>query len=112
MLVLYLFQFVYKFNRVPWLRIEMWVCAVEAALYLVAACLAADVGTGAYIAASVSCWNELPFAVDEIECFFSQFFGFLAMLAYGYDAFLKYRATTGIIIASQKTTTVTTVTVA
>lgn len=41
---------------------------------------------------------------------FLQFFGFLAMLAYGYDAFLKYRATTGIIVSQQ--TTVTTVTVA
>ncbi|XP_037024459.1 CKLF-like MARVEL transmembrane domain-containing protein 4 [Bradysia coprophila] len=90
MLVLYLFQVVYKFNRVPWLRIEMWVCAVTSALYLLAACLACTVNSGAYIAAA--------------------FFGFLAMLAYGYDAFLKYRATTGIVVS--QTTTVTTVTVA
>lgn len=54
------------------------------------------------IMASVMC----NFALNKI---FFQFFGFLAMLAYGYDAFLKYRATTGIIVSQ---TTVTTVTVA
>lgn len=91
MLVLYLLQVVYKFNRVPWLRIEMWVYVVTAALYLLASCLAASAGPKAFAAAA--------------------FFGFVAMLVYGYDAFLKYRATNGIIV-SQTTTTIKTVTVA
>lgn len=51
---LYVFQVVYKYNRVPWMRIEMWVCAVSAALYLLASCLAASFGTEAFIAAAVS----------------------------------------------------------
>lgn len=51
---LYVFQVVYKYNRIPWMRIEMWVCAVTAALYLLASCLAASFGTEAYIAAAVS----------------------------------------------------------
>lgn len=51
---LYVFQVVYKYNRIPWMRIEMWVCAVSAALYLLASCLAASFSTEAYIAAAVS----------------------------------------------------------
>lgn len=40
-------------------------------MYLIAACLAVTFGPGAYTAAG--------------------FFGFLAMIIYGYDAFLKYQ---------------------
>lgn len=51
---LYIFQIVYKFNRIPWMRIEMWACAVTAVFYLIASCLAASLGPGAFIAAAVS----------------------------------------------------------
>lgn len=54
MLVLYLLQVIYKFNRVPWLRIEMWVYVVTAALYLLASCLTASAGPKSFVAAAVS----------------------------------------------------------
>lgn len=87
MFLLYLFQVVYKLSRCPWLQIEMWVCVAMTLLYLLAASLAATQHTGAYVTAS--------------------FFGFCAMLAYGYDAFLKWRTLREATVTVVRTTTVT-----
>lgn len=57
MFLLYLFQIVYKAQRIPWLQIEMWFSAAITLFFLLASALAADMGSGAYIAAAVS----LPF---------------------------------------------------
>ncbi|KAJ8918391.1 hypothetical protein NQ315_008087 [Exocentrus adspersus] len=72
LLALYLFHIVEKFYKIPWLKIEFVFCAVWTGLYLIAACVAVTFGVEAYIAAG--------------------FFGFCAMVAYGFDAFLKFKA--------------------
>ncbi|XP_077295733.1 plasmolipin-like [Arctopsyche grandis] len=72
MLAFYLFHVLEKFYKIPWLKIELVFCALWTLFYLLAACLAATFGLEAYAAAS--------------------FFGFCAMIAYGYDAYLKFRA--------------------
>lgn len=74
LLVLYLFHIVEKFFKMPWLKIECIFCVTWTVFYLLAASLAADF-------ARVS----EAFAV-------AAFFGFCAMIAYGYDAWLKYNA--------------------
>uniref|UniRef100_A0A0K8TT38 Putative chemokine-like factor superfamily 4 n=1 Tax=Tabanus bromius TaxID=304241 RepID=A0A0K8TT38_TABBR len=71
LLAFYLFHVCEKFYRVPWLHIEMFFNAIWAVLYLIAACLAATFRVEAYSAAA--------------------FFGFCAMCAYGFDAFLKFK---------------------
>ncbi|XP_067007188.1 CKLF-like MARVEL transmembrane domain-containing protein 4 [Anabrus simplex] len=71
-LALYLFHIVEKFYRIPWLKIEFVFCAVWTLFYLIAASLAADEGRR----------NEAFGA--------AAFFGFCGMVAYGYDAFLKF----------------------
>nr|CAD7606532.1 unnamed protein product [Timema genevievae] len=72
MLALYLFHVVEKFYKIPWLKIEFVFCALWVFFYLLAASLAADYGKAdeAFGAAA--------------------FFGFCAMVVYGYDAFLKF----------------------
>ncbi|XP_062547892.1 CKLF-like MARVEL transmembrane domain-containing protein 4 [Armigeres subalbatus] len=72
MLVFYLFHVCEKFHKIPWLKIEMYFCAAWTLLYMLAASLAAATNVEVYHAAA--------------------FFGFCAMVAYGYDAFLKYKA--------------------
>lgn len=71
MLIFYTFHVVEKFFRIPWLKIEFGFYVLWTLLYLIAACLAVTFGPGAYTAAG--------------------FFGFLAMVIYAYDAFLKYQ---------------------
>lgn len=71
LLALYLFHIIEKFYKIPWLKVEFIFCGVIALLYLIAAALAAAVYLEAYAAAA--------------------FFGFCAMVVYGYDAFLKYK---------------------
>lgn len=74
LLALYLFHVVDKFYRIPWNKIEFVFCALWTLFYLIAASLAA---------------NLAPYA----EAFgVAAFFGFCAMAAYGYDAFLKFKA--------------------
>lgn len=73
-LVLYLFHFVEKFSKIPWLKIEFVFCTVWTVLYLLAASLVADFAR-----------NTEAFGVAAV-------FGFCAMVAYGYDAWLKYHA--------------------
>lgn len=70
MLVFYVFHVVEKFFRIPWLKIEFGFYAIWTLLYLIASILAVTFNSAAYTAAG--------------------FFGFLAMIVYGYDAFLKY----------------------
>ncbi|OAD57998.1 CKLF-like MARVEL transmembrane domain-containing protein 4 [Eufriesea mexicana] len=74
LLVFYLFHIVEKFSKIPWLKIEFIFCTIWTAFYLLAASLAAD-----YIR-----YTE-AFGV-------AAFFGFCAMIAYGYDAWLKFHA--------------------
>ncbi|XP_065162816.1 CKLF-like MARVEL transmembrane domain-containing protein 4 [Atheta coriaria] len=70
LLVFYLFHVIEKFFKIPWLKIEGIFCATWVLLYLIASCLAAT------------------YAVEGFRV--AAFFGFCAMVAYGYDAFLKY----------------------
>ncbi|XP_017880418.1 CKLF-like MARVEL transmembrane domain-containing protein 8 [Ceratina calcarata] len=74
LLVFYLFHIVEKFSKIPWLKIEFIFCVIWTAFYLLAAALAADYAR--YVEA---------FGV-------AAFFGFCAMVAYGYDAWLKFHA--------------------
>lgn len=72
LLALYVFHVVEKFNRIPWLKIEMYFCGALSIFYFAAACVAAtsvsiDPGYGA-----------------------GAFFGFCATAAYVYDAWLKF----------------------
>ena len=74
LLVFYLFHIVEKFSKIPWLKVEFIFCAIWTAFYLLAASLAADYAK-----------------VDEAFGA-AAFFGFCAMVVYGYDAWLKFRA--------------------
>jgi hypothetical protein len=71
MLVFYIFHVVEKFFRIPWLKIELGFYVLWMILYLIASCLAVTFNVTAYTVAG--------------------FFGFLAMIVYGYDAWLKYQ---------------------
>lgn len=70
----YLFHVIEKFHKIPWLKIEFIFCALWAVFYLLAASLAAD-----YARLSEG------FGV-------ASFFGFVALVAYAYDAWLKFKA--------------------
>ncbi|XP_053692274.1 plasmolipin-like [Sabethes cyaneus] len=72
MLVFYLFHVCEKFHKIPWLKIVMYFCAAWALVYMLASSFAAATNVKAFQAAA--------------------FFGYCAMIAYGYDAFLKYKA--------------------
>lgn len=72
LLALYLFHVVEKFFKIPWLKIEFIFCAIWTVFYLLAASLAADYAR----------YSE-AFGV-------AAFFGFCAMVIYGYDAWLKF----------------------
>ncbi|XP_013147184.1 PREDICTED: CKLF-like MARVEL transmembrane domain-containing protein 4 [Papilio polytes] len=72
LLLLYLFHIVEKYHKFKWLVIEMIVCGVLAFLYLIASTIVVAFGSAAYSAGG--------------------FFGYLAMVVYGGDAFLKMRA--------------------
>lgn len=86
LLVFYLFHIVEKFSKIPWLKIEFIFCVIWTAFYLLAASLAADYAR--YVEA---------FGV-------AAFFGFCAMVAYGYDAWLKFQAArSGVLAQGQHT---------
>lgn len=94
LLALYLFHIVEKFYKIPWLKIELVYCGLWTLFYLVAATMVA--GLTSYSAA-------LGFAA---------FFGFCAMVVYGYDAFLKYQGVSnGDIAQGERHVTKTTSTV-
>lgn len=88
LLVLYLFHVIYVFTKVPWTKIEFFFC-VGATLFLgLTSALLAAIGYGLFTAAA--------------------FFGFVAMCAYAYDAFLKYRMYNTVVTnVITRTTTVT-----
>lgn len=71
MLIFYMFHVVEKFFKIPWLKIEFGFYALWTVLYLIASILAVTFFSTAYTVAG--------------------FFGFLAMIAYGYDAWVKYQ---------------------
>ncbi|KAI5634713.1 CKLF-like MARVEL transmembrane domain-containing protein 4 [Phthorimaea operculella] len=71
-LLCYLWHIVEKYHSIKWLKIEMVGYAVLMFLNLVGATVAVAFGSAAFSAAG--------------------FFGYLAMVLYGIDAFLKYRA--------------------
>lgn len=72
LLLLYLIHFVEKYHNFMWLKVEMLGCGVVTFLYLIASTIVVAFGSAAYSAAG--------------------FFGYLAMVLYGFDAFLKARA--------------------
>lgn len=72
LLAFYLFHVIEKFFKIPWLKIEFGFCAIWTLFYLIAASLAAAFYVEAYSAAA--------------------FFGFCGMVAYGFDAYLKFKA--------------------
>ncbi|XP_049872206.1 CKLF-like MARVEL transmembrane domain-containing protein 4 [Pectinophora gossypiella] len=72
MLALYLYHIVEKYHNVPWLRIELVVYVLLTFLYLIASTIVVAFGSAAYSAAG--------------------FFGYIAMVVYGFDAFLKVKA--------------------
>lgn len=73
LLAFYVFHVVERYFRIPWIQIEMFFCIAWTALYLIASISVSTVThSGAYTAAA--------------------FFGFCAMVAYGYDSWLKFTA--------------------
>ncbi|XP_023235391.1 plasmolipin-like [Centruroides sculpturatus] len=74
LLVMYLFHIIEKIHFIPWILGEFVYCAIWTLFYCIAAIVVAAKASGddAYAAAAV--------------------FGFIAMVIYGVDAFLKYKA--------------------
>ncbi|XP_063359139.1 plasmolipin-like [Cydia amplana] len=72
LLLMYLYHLVEKYHNFKWLKVEMVGSAVLTFLNLIAATMAVAFGNPAYSAAG--------------------FFGYLAMVLYGVDAFLKAKA--------------------
>ncbi|XP_056635386.1 CKLF-like MARVEL transmembrane domain-containing protein 4 [Diorhabda sublineata] len=72
LLAFYLFHLIEKLYRVPWLKLEFVYCCIWTGFYMIASSLAVSYNSEAYIVAGV--------------------FGFCAMVVYGIDAFLKYKA--------------------
>lgn len=114
LLVLYLFHVVYVFNKIPWMKIEFFFCLSAALLLMLTSSLVAARGVGLFTAAAVrSMFFFLPFhCCSNFESnsdfvLFLQFFGYVAMCAYGYDAFLKYRQYNTITTVVHRTTVVT-----
>lgn len=71
-LFFYLFHLIERTHFLPWMLMEFIFCTIWTLFYLIAAALVAAYGVNEAFAAA-------------------SFFGFCAMIAYGYDAFLKYR---------------------
>ncbi|XP_072936295.1 CKLF-like MARVEL transmembrane domain-containing protein 4 [Epargyreus clarus] len=72
MLLLYMFHVVERYHKIKWLHVEMVACGAIAFLYLIASTIVVAFGAAAYSAAG--------------------FFGYLAMVVYGFEAFLAARA--------------------
>ncbi|XP_050361615.1 CKLF-like MARVEL transmembrane domain-containing protein 4 [Nymphalis io] len=72
LLALYLLHVVEKYHNFMWLKVEMIACGILSFMYLIASTIVVAFGSAAYSAAG--------------------FFGYLAMVLYGFDAFLKGRA--------------------
>jgi uncharacterized membrane protein len=72
LLIFYVFHVIERLFRIPWIQIELVFCAIWTFLYLIASICVSTVHSGAYTAAA--------------------FFGFCAMIFYGYDTWLKFNA--------------------
>ncbi|XP_038208566.1 proteolipid protein 2-like [Zerene cesonia] len=72
LLLFYTFHIIEKYHNVKWLHIEMIGCGVVSFLYLIGSTIVVAFGSAAYSAAG--------------------FFGYLAMVLYGYEAFAKFQA--------------------
>jgi len=92
LLLLFLFHIIERLHFIPWLLAETVYCGIWTFIYFTAATAVASIGhyEGVFVAAAV--------------------FGYLAMLAYGFDAYLKYIAWKAGELAqgSRKTTTTST----
>lgn len=138
LLVLYLFHVIYVFSKVPWVKIEFFFCLGATLFLGLTSALVISKGVGLFTAAGVSIINTYNLIVPNwlnfrcsqtnrinfyslfcsplwwisrlwsILFFFFQFFGFVAMCAYGYDAFLKYKMYNTVVTnVITRTTTVT-----
>lgn len=113
LLVLYLFQVTYVFARIPWSKIEFYFCLTATLFLMLVSSLVAARGVTSLTVAAVSILLSLILLkkkkiVTKMFCLIFQFFGYVAMCAYGYDTFLKYKLFgTTTTIVSQRTTTVT-----
>lgn len=74
LLVFYMLHLLEKLLFIPWPQAELGYTALWAALYFIAAAVAASKGG------------------DEEALAAAAFFGFVGMILYGFDAFLKYKA--------------------
>ncbi|XP_044751602.1 CKLF-like MARVEL transmembrane domain-containing protein 4 [Coccinella septempunctata] len=72
LLIFYLLHIIEKTFRIPWLMVEFAFCAIWAFGFFAVSIMAATYGSDAYLVAA--------------------FFGFCCMVAYAFDAFLKYSA--------------------
>ncbi|XP_034829107.1 CKLF-like MARVEL transmembrane domain-containing protein 4 [Maniola hyperantus] len=72
LLLMYLFHVVEKYHNFMWLKVEMIACGILTFLNLIASTIVVAFGSAAYSAAG--------------------FFGYLAMVVYGFDTFFKTRA--------------------
>ncbi|KAF2898807.1 hypothetical protein ILUMI_07371 [Ignelater luminosus] len=94
LLVFYLFHLIEKFYKIPWIKFELFYCGIIALCFLIASCMTATYASKAFQAGA--------------------FFGFSAMVAYTFDAYLKFLAMRSGELAqgerqiSKETTTVTT----
>jgi len=88
LLVLYLFHVIYVFHKIPWIKIEFFFCGAATLFLMLASALVAARGIALFTGAA--------------------FFGFVAMVAYGYDAFLKYKSYNVVVTnVVTRTTTIT-----
>ncbi|CAB3231565.1 unnamed protein product [Arctia plantaginis] len=71
LLITYTIHFVEKFNKWPWHKLECFYCAIVVLTYFGCSIFAATLG------------ESVGYAV--------MFFGLCAMIAYGFDGYLKYK---------------------
>ncbi|XP_049872210.1 plasmolipin-like [Pectinophora gossypiella] len=71
-LLAYTFHMVEKYDRWPWLKLEFFYCCGVALSYIILSIFATTIG------------ESVGYAVG--------FFGLCAIIAYGFDGFLKYKA--------------------
>ncbi|KAK9737646.1 hypothetical protein QE152_g10540 [Popillia japonica] len=93
LLVLYLFHIIEKLYKIPWLKFEFIFCIIMTLFYFIMSILAVT-------------FNNVFYEIAGV-------FGFICMVAYGLDAFLKFRGirngelAQGERVVSKQTTTTT-----
>ncbi|KAJ0181532.1 hypothetical protein K1T71_002254 [Dendrolimus kikuchii] len=70
--IMYTFHFVEKYDKWPWVKYEFFYCCIVITAYIICSIFATTIG------------ESVGYAVG--------FFGFCAILVYGFDGFLKYKA--------------------